>query len=295
MQNQVTSPIYDKTSKTYAHKLSFLAIIPARRGSKRLPNKNIKPLCGKPLLAWSIESALDSLYIDEVVVSTDSKEYAQIARKYGANVPFLRPKNLSQDTTSTFEVLRHCIEFYKNELDKEFDYVVLLQPTSPLRKTWHINESCKKIINTYATSLVSVCKCEHSPLWCNTLPEDGNMDNFLSPQVIGKRSQDLPCYYRLNGAIFIAQATALLESQSFFTPHTIAYKMSNQFSSDIDSKLDFDITEFLLACELGLAVSYTGGGVGAKVFTAQISTYIPTKLNKLYTPPYHIQSNLHVA
>ena len=93
---------------------TFLAIIPARSGSKGLPDKNIKHLCGKPLLAWSIESALDSQYIDEVVVSTDSSIYADIAKSYGANVPFLRPKSLSSDTTTTFDVLEHCIKFYKN-------------------------------------------------------------------------------------------------------------------------------------------------------------------------------------
>ncbi len=226
------------------HNNRFLCIIPARSGSKRLPNKNIKPLCGKPLLAWSIEAARESKYIDEIVVSTDSKEYAEIAKCFGASVPFLRPKELSLDTTTTFEVLEHCIRFYEN-LGKWFDYVVLLQPTSPLREAWHIKEACEKLITSGADSVISVCKCEHPPLWSNTLPENEDMSGFIAPEIRNIRSQDLPCYYRLNGAIFIAKTKALLESKDFFTKHTIAYKMDTMYSSDIDSSLDFEFAHFL--------------------------------------------------
>lgn len=239
---------------------SFLAIIPARAGSKRLPDKNIKPLCGKPLIAWSIESALASPYISEVAISTDSEVYASLARKWGASAPFLRPQSLSSDTSTTFDALKHCIEYYKENLGRSFDYIALLQPTSPLRKSLHINQACEKILAKGASSLISVCECEHSPLWCNTLPDDESMSDFLSPQVLGVRSQDLPRYFRLNGVIFIAKTNALLESQGFFTPHTIAYTMPARYSSDIDSALDFEVAEMILARELGFAVSYTGGG-----------------------------------
>ncbi len=228
-----------------SHNHSFLSIIPARSGSKRLPDKNIKLLCGKPLLAWSVESALDSKYIDEVVVSTDSSVYADIAKSYGANVPFLRPESLSSDTTTTFDVLEHCIRFYKESLGKEFDYIVLLQPTSPLRQAWHIDEACEKIITKEMDSLISVCKCEHPPLWSNTLPENENMNDFIPKAVREIRSQDLPQYYRLNGTIFIAKTESLLTHKSFLTPQTIAYKMDNLYSSDIDSALDFTFAEFL--------------------------------------------------
>ncbi|TLD96617.1 acylneuraminate cytidylyltransferase family protein [Helicobacter jaachi] len=244
----------------------FLAIIPARAGSKRLPDKNIKSLCGKPLLAWSIKSALDSKYIDEVVVSTDSSVYAEIAKDYGANVPFLRPECLASDTTTTFDVLEHCIRFYEQNLQKEFDYIVLLQPTSPLREAWHINESCQKLLDSNANSLISVCKCEHSPLWSNTLAEDESMDNFLSPKVLNVRSQDLPAYYRLNGVIFIAKTKALLQAKSFFMPHSIAYKMDTMYSSDIDTPLDFEIASVIknhISANVhlrDLTTSVTGGG-----------------------------------
>lgn len=255
---------------------SFLAIIPARSGSKGLPDKNIKPLCGKPLLAWSIQAALDSKYIDEIVVSTDSNIYADIAKSYGANVPFLRPDYLSSDTTTTFEVLEHCIDYYKKELNKEFDYVVLLQPTSPLRQSWHIKESCEKIITHNMDSLISVCKCEHSPLWSNTLPEDENMNGFLQDSIRNVRSQDLPQYYRLNGVIFIAKTQSLLTHRSFFTPQSIAYKMDNIYSSDIDSPLDFDFATLL-------ATKVMGGGADTKLINNPYIC-IPTAAHYLAYP-----------
>ena len=112
---------------------TFLTIIPARGGSKGLPGKNIKELCGKPLIAWSIEAGLGSQYIDEVMVTTDSQEIAGVARTFGASVPFLRPDELASDTATSFDVIKHAINFYENVLNKRFDYIVLLEPTSPLR------------------------------------------------------------------------------------------------------------------------------------------------------------------
>ncbi len=113
---------------------TFLAIIPARGGSKGLPGKNIKELGGKPLIAWSIEAGLKSKYLDEVMVTTDSEEIASIAKQYGATVPFIRPEYLSNDTATTFDAVKHTIDFYRTEFKKEFNYIVLLEPTSPLRE-----------------------------------------------------------------------------------------------------------------------------------------------------------------
>lgn len=255
---------------THSHS-RFLSIIPARSGSKRLPDKNIKSLCGKPLLAWSIESALNSKYIDEVVVSTDSSVYADIAKSYGANVPFLRPESLSSDTTTTFDVLEHCIRFYSESLGKTYDYVVLLQPTSPLRQAWHIDEACEKIITKKVDSLISVCKCEHPPLWSNTLLENENMNDFIPKSVREIRSQDLPQYYRLNGTIFIAKTESLLTHKSFLTPQTIAYKMDNLYSSDIDSALDFTFAEFLAS-----HIRDINGGGGNTQLKPKILYILPT-------------------
>ena len=125
---------------------TFLSIIPARAGSKGLKQKNLKELCGKPLVCWSIDAGLKSKYIDEVMVSTDDYQIAEVAKTYGAKVPFIRPKFLSKDTTPTFDVIEHAVQYYKSELKKEFDYIVLLEPTSPLREIEDIDNSIKKLM-----------------------------------------------------------------------------------------------------------------------------------------------------
>lgn len=226
---------------------TFLAIIPARSGSKRLKDKNIKNLCGKPLVAWSIESALKSKYINEVVVTTDSEQYANIARNYGATTPFLRPRDLSLDTSSTFDAIEHTISFYRDHFQKNFDYIVLLQPTSPLRRAYHIDNACELLLQNNKNSIISVTTCEHSPLWTNTLPSNQSMDDFLRPEIQDTRSQDLPAYYRLNGAIYIANTDILLKKESFFIKNSMAYCMDNLYSIDIDTELDFAFAEFLIS------------------------------------------------
>ena len=139
---------------------SFLAIVPARGGSKGLPGKNIKELCGKPLVAWSIEAGLKSKYVDEVMVSTDDEKIAEISKKYGANAPFLRPSELASDTATTFDAVKHTIDYYKNELKKEFDYIVLLEPTSPLREVCDIDRAIEILLESKADSIVGICKTE---------------------------------------------------------------------------------------------------------------------------------------
>lgn len=225
---------------------TFLAIIPARSGSKRLPNKNIKDLCGKPLMAWSIEAAKQSKWIDEIVVNTNSQQYAEIAKQYGVNVPFLRPEELSQDKNTTFEYIQYTIDFYKNTFKKEYDYIVLLQPTSPLRQAHHIDEAIELCLRKNASSIISVSECEHTPLWANTLPPDHSMENFVSKEAIGKRSQDLPQYYRINGCIFIGKVEHYLQRRDFSMPNSYAFVMEKCYSIDIDTQDDFDLAEFFL-------------------------------------------------
>lgn len=225
---------------------TFLAIVPARSGSKRLPGKNVRELCGKPLIAWSIEAGIQSKYVDKVAISTDSQEYANIALKYGAEVPYLRPLELSQDTSTTLDVLKHMIVFYKDNLNKRFDYVALLQPTNPTRKSAHLDEAIKKLLHHQGNAIIGVCPCEHSPLWSNTLSNDERMDNFINPNIYNIRSQDLPTYYRLNGAIYIAQTEWLMQSKSLFGKNTYAYKMTLEESVDIDNEIDFKLAEAIL-------------------------------------------------
>ncbi|WP_300448386.1 acylneuraminate cytidylyltransferase family protein [Helicobacter mastomyrinus] len=225
---------------------SFLAIIPARSGSKGLPDKNIKPLCGKPLLAWSIQAALDSKYIDEIVVSTDSNIYADIAKSYGANVPFLRPDYLSSDTTTTFEVLEHCIDYYKKELNKEFDYVVLLEPTSPLRERGDVDKAIEILHNhKKAQSIVGICATEGSnPAFLVYLHND-----FIHPyentDFSPLRRQDIKPVYFFEGSLYISLTTALLEHKNFYHELTLGFEVPKWKSFEIDDEDDFAIIQTL--------------------------------------------------
>ncbi|EAL3935465.1 acylneuraminate cytidylyltransferase family protein [Campylobacter lari] len=223
----------------------ILAIIPARSGSKRLIHKNIKILKNKPLITWSIEAALKSKYIKNVIVSTDSKEYARIAMQYGAQVPYLRDRSLSDDTSSSFDVIKNIIDFYADK-NISFKYIVLLQPTSPLRNNKHIDEALDLFFKKKANSVISVCECEHSPLWSNIIPENGAMDLFLPSEIKNLRSQDLEKYYRLNGAIYIAKIEEFMQYKGFFMPNSFAYKMESIYSIDIDTDYDFKIADLLL-------------------------------------------------
>lgn len=219
----------------------IIAIIPARGGSKRLPGKNIKLLNNKPLIYWSIKAAKESKYIDKLIVSTDDNEIAKISRQFGAEVPFSRPKELSNDNSDSISVIKHAIEFY----DKIYEYVLLLQPTSPLRLTIDIDNSIK-LLNEKTKSVVSVCEAEHSPLWCNTLPGDLSMKDFIRPELNNIRSQDLPKYYRLNGAIYVAGTEYIYRHNGFIGENTRAYIMPQSRSADIDTETDWKSVEAIV-------------------------------------------------
>jgi len=217
---------------------TFLAIIPARGGSKRLPRKNVLDLNGKPLIAWSIEAGVKSSYINKVLVSSDDSEILEISKQYGAET-IIRPDELASDTATTFDAIKHSIEN-----SEPYDYVILLQPTSPLRDTKQINEAIDLLIEKNADAIVSVCEMDHSPLWSNTLDDSLSMQGFLKNEVLNKRSQDLETYYRLNGAIYICKTEKLLEEESFFLKENIfAYVMDRESSIDIDEEIDFRIAK----------------------------------------------------
>ena len=222
----------------------ILAIIPARGGSKRLPNKNILPLGSKPLIAWSIESTKESKYIDNIIVSTDSQTIYDVAKEYGASTPFIRPAELAQDDTRSIDVVIHALEYYKDEM---YDYVILLQPTSPLRDATDIDAAIEYLFEKEADSVIGVCEVVHSPLWSNTLDENLSMDNFLDDKYNNSRSQDLPIYYRINGAFYMSKVSSVLENETFFVKKNIyAHIMSPEHSADIDTKLDFMISQALI-------------------------------------------------
>lgn len=222
----------------------ILAVITARSGSKRLLNKNILNLAGKPLIAWTIEAGKKSRYIDKLIVSTDTNEIKNVSQYYGAEVPFLRPTELSADNSDSVSVLKHAID-YTNE---NFDYILLLQPTSPLRSAEDIDKAIE-MLNDNTQAVVSVCEAEHSLLWCNTLPGDFSMADFIKKDVKNKRSQDLPIFYRLNGAIYISEVDYFYEQNGFWGDRTKAYLMPRERSVDIDTWIDFKLAEAILQDE----------------------------------------------
>lgn len=225
-------------------KNGHLAIIPARSGSKRLPGKNIMPLAGKPLIAWSITAALESELFDRVIFSTDSEEYAELAKKYGAEIPCLREKNLATDHATSVAVVLDVLKRVENS-GISYDYTTLLQPTSPLRNADDIKAAWDIMKEKKATSVISVCKCEHPPEWCNVLPDDNSMKGFIKPEVL-KSNYVNRTKYRINGAIYMIKTSTLKKNKSFFTDEAFALVMPQERSIDIDNEPDFILAESII-------------------------------------------------
>lgn len=223
------------------NKKSFLAIIPARGGSKRLPKKNVLKLKGKPLIGWSIEAGIQSKYVDSIVVSSDSDEILDIASQFDISL-IKRPDSLAMDKSTTFDAIKHAIENYSRH-----EYIVLLQPTSPLRTSIHIDEAIELLEEKKADAIVSVVEMNHSPLWSNRLDCSLSMENFISNEVKNLRSQDLEKFYRLNGAIYIIKTDLLLKEETFLLEKNIfAYIMDQNSSIDIDEEIDYKLAELLI-------------------------------------------------
>lgn len=224
--------------------LRNIALIPARSGSKGLIDKNIKSLANKPLIAYSIESAIQSNIFDCVHLSTDSEEYAKIGRNYGADIPFLRTTEKSSDSANTIDVVKEVLHNYRNK-GEEFDLVTILQPTSPLRSSENIIKAYEMFKTKNAKAIVSVCEMEHSPLWSNTLPKDCSMSEFINKDNIIPR-QMLPTYYRINGAIYMIDINFLYEDNNIYREGCYAYIMDWKNSIDIDTIYDFKMAELIL-------------------------------------------------
>ncbi len=226
---------------------TFLAIIPARGGSKGLPGKNIKVLSGKPLISWSIDAGLKSKYLDEIMVSTDSEEISVIARKYGAIVPFLRPSSLSSDTATSFDAINHTIDFYRIELQKEFDYIVLLEPTSPLRKYDDIDNAIEQLFNSTADSIVGISKTEdQNPAFLIEKNEKNYIFGYEDKDMKPLRRQDIKDVYFFEGTIYISKIDILLEKKTFYHDNTIGYEVPKYKSLEIDDMDDFIMVEAIM-------------------------------------------------
>lgn len=225
--------------------MNNLAIIPARSGSKGLKNKNIKELNGVPLIGYSIKAAWDSEQFYEVHLSTDSAEYAEIGKSLGADVSFLRDDTLATDQAGSWDVVRWVVKKYE-EKGMKIDTVALLQPTSPLRSAEDIKKAYELFVEKDANIVVSVCEMEHSPLWSNTLPEDLSMERFEDDVISNMPRQELPLYYRMNGAIYIVRRDFLFSGKPIYGEKSFAYIMDKESSVDIDDELDFLLAETIL-------------------------------------------------
>ena len=222
-----------------------LAIIPARSGSKGLKDKNIKELNKKPLIYYAIKEAKKSNIFDEIMLSTDSVLYADIGKKLGVSVPFLRDDNLSTDTVSTWDVVKDVLKRY-GEKNIYFDTVCILQPTSPLRISEDIVKSYDMFKEKDANFVVSVCGMDHCPLWSNTLDDTLSMENFIDKNIIKMPRQELPTYYRINGAVYIIKTKYLFEAKDIYSSKSYAYIMPKTRSIDIDDIVDFKLAGILL-------------------------------------------------
>ncbi|WP_333860845.1 acylneuraminate cytidylyltransferase family protein [Clostridium sp.] len=223
---------------------SFLAIIPARSGSKGIVDKNIKEMNDKPLMAYTIESCIRSKIFEDIIVSTDSKKYAKIAEKFGASVPFLRPKELSTDTASNHDVILHVLDKMK-KIGKYYDYTVLLQPTSPLRNENHILESVDKLLSFNANSVVGMCEVDY-PSGINVILDSNMRLDFLFDDSKNRRRQDIKREYRINGAIYICRTSYFLKYKSFYKEKSYPYIMDKISSIDIDDMYQFEFAKFIL-------------------------------------------------
>ncbi len=220
----------------------FLAIIPARGGSKGVPRKNIKMLAGKPLIAWTIEEAKKSKFIDTCIVSTEDEEIKSVAEQWGGNVPFMRPMELAQDDTPGIEPVLHAMKMIPG-----YEYVVLLQVTSPLRTVEDIDGAIAYCLDRDCESCVSVTETEHSPYWMYRMDEQSCLRPILKiAKEESYQRQKLPKAYQLNGAVYVANVAFVQRERGFIGEGTLGYMMPQERSYDIDTVLDFKVATVLI-------------------------------------------------
>jgi CMP-N-acetylneuraminic acid synthetase len=226
-------------------KYEILGLIPARGGSKGIPRKNIIPLCGKPLISYTIEEALKSKYLTKIVTSTDAEEIAKIATHSGSEV-IIRPKELATDESFVIDTVKHAINFIEDKKGLKFDYVILLQPTSPLRTVEDIDSAIKKMLNSKADSVVSVTEvgAKH-PARMKKIVNERIVDIFDKKLDFTPR-QKLPKIYIRNGAIYGAKREVIYKNNSFRGNDCVAYIMSEERSINIDTEIDFKLAELVV-------------------------------------------------
>ncbi len=215
-----------------------LAVIPARGGSKGVPRKNIRVVAGRPLIAWTIEEARKSKYIDRLVVSSDDAEIIEVARSWGCEAPFVRPAELSQDESPGIDPVLHALDMLPG-----YDWLVLLQTTSPLRTAADIDGCIARCVEAGANACVTVAPAEQSPYWMYTLGAGGRMQALLPARAEVARRQDLPPAYLLNGAVYVARCEWLRRHGTFVNEETVGFVMPQERSLDIDTERDLQILD----------------------------------------------------
>jgi N-acylneuraminate cytidylyltransferase/CMP-N,N'-diacetyllegionaminic acid synthase len=224
----------------------IVGLITARSGSKSIPRKNVKLLAGKPLIAWTIEAALLSPRLSRVIVSTDDDEIARMAQQWGAEVPFMRPPELAQDDSPHILVVEHVIQWLEKHDNARPDYIMLLQPTSPLRAPEDIEAAIQIAEAHGAKAVVSICIMDRHPYLAKRILEDGMLADFIPSDIAYLRRQALPPVYALNGAIYLNRSESLLTDRTFVPQGTYGYIMPPERSLDIDSLWDFHLVELIL-------------------------------------------------
>ncbi len=233
----------NKEYKIMINGKSVLAVITARKGSKGIPRKNIIDICGKPMICYTVEAALECRYIDEVMVTTDCEEIAGICRESGAKVPFLRREELSTDEATSIDVVVDVVEFYREKLGKCYDIVMLLQPTSPLRDGKDIEKALELYMEHGMKSLASVNEVLDHPILIREI-QKGSIKRIIDTKSDIRR-QDMPMYYRVNGAIYINRVEEITSELSF-NDNEIGYVMERSHSVDIDSYIDLELARILV-------------------------------------------------
>jgi CMP-N,N'-diacetyllegionaminic acid synthase len=221
---------------------TIVAVIPARGGSKGVPRKNIRLIAGKPLLAWTIEEAKKSKYTDRVILSTEDDEIISVARRWGCEVPFKRPLELAKDDTPGIDPVLHALE----SMESDYDYVVVLQPTSPMRRASDIDACIEECLSRKTNVCVSVSAVDKSPYWMYSLDEEKRLRPLFPAYEHVARRQDLPTVYMPNGAVFVAKVPWLLKNRTFVADDTVACCMAPAHSIDVDSEIDFRVCELML-------------------------------------------------
>ena len=224
-----------------------LGVVPARGGSKGVPGKNIRPVLGKPLIAYAIECGLESPSVDHLIVTTDSPQIASIAREYGADVPFMRPAELSADTTPMLPVLLHAITEAEGHYNEKVDAIVLLDPTGPLRAVDDVEQCIKLLRDSSCDAVVSGNTAHRNPYFNMAVQNNGYVRLMAQASEPVGRRQDCPVVYDLNTVVWVYSRRAIMEERARIPERTLLYLVSPERAIDIDTDLDFEILEFLMS------------------------------------------------